>query len=79
MKRIFKYFDEVKIGKSSKRIESKINKTVKLVTEHIDEFKYNLAILELRNLFDYMEKEVSKSVLETFLKLWHQEYQLAQH
>jgi leucyl-tRNA synthetase len=71
LKRIFKYFDEVKIGKSSKRIESKINKTVKLVTEHIDKFKYSLTILELRNLFDYMEKEVSKNVLETFLKLLH--------
>jgi len=71
LKKVIKYFDGVKIGKSSKRIESKINKIVKEVTEHIDVFRYDLAVLKLRNLFDSLDKEVDKKTLEIFLKLLH--------
>jgi leucyl-tRNA synthetase len=71
LRRIFEYFDEVKIGKSSRRIESKLNKAVKEITENIDEFRYDLAVLKLRNLFDSFEKESDKKTLETFLKLLH--------
>jgi leucyl-tRNA synthetase len=73
LKKIFKYVDEVKIGKTSKRIESKLNKTIKEVTEYIDEFRYDLAILKLRNLFSALEfeKEIGVEVLEAFLKMLH--------
>jgi len=71
LKKVVKYFDEVKIGKSSKRIESKINKTVKEVTENIEEFRYDLVVLKLRNLFDSLDQKVDKKTIETFLKLLH--------
>jgi len=71
LRRIFEYFDEVKIGKSSRRIESKLNKAVKEITENIDKFRYDLVVLKLRNLFDSFEKESDKKTLETFLKLLH--------
>lgn len=71
LKKVFKYFDEVKIGKSGKKVESKTNKAAKEVKDHIDEFRYDLAVLKLRNLFDYLDEEVDKKTLETFLKLLH--------
>jgi len=71
IKKIMKYFKNVKIGKSSKKIESKLNKTIKLVTEYIQEFKYNLASIRLREFFDSLKEEESKETLETFLKLLH--------
>ncbi|MEE9525309.1 MAG: leucine--tRNA ligase [Candidatus Woesearchaeota archaeon] len=71
MKRLFAYFDSVKIGKSSKKVESKLNKAIKGVTEDIEEFRYNLAIIKIRELFDALEEEVSKKTLENFLKLLH--------
>jgi len=39
------------------------------VTEDIENFKYNLAVIKVRELFDALEEEVSKDTLEKFLKL----------
>jgi len=58
-------------GKSSARIESKLNKTIKEVTEYIENFKYNLAVIKIRNLFNSLGEEESKEVLEKSLKLLH--------
>ncbi|MBW2995866.1 leucine--tRNA ligase [Candidatus Woesearchaeota archaeon] len=71
MKKLFDYFDSVKIGKSSKKVDSKLNKAIKGITEDIEEFRYNFAIIKLRELFECLEKEVSKDTLEKFLKLLH--------
>ncbi len=57
-----------KITKTSQRLSSKLNKTIKEVTEDIEEFRYNLAIIKIRSLFDYIE-EISKRDLESALKL----------
>jgi leucyl-tRNA synthetase len=65
------YFETVKIGQSSKKIESKANKAIKEVTEDIDNFRYNLAIIKLRQLFESLGPEESKQVLESSLKLLH--------
>jgi leucyl-tRNA synthetase len=67
--KIFKYFDKVKVGKSSRKVESKLNKIIKEVTEDIENLKYNLAVIKIRELFDSLEEEVSKDTLEKFLKL----------
>lgn len=67
----FNYFEKVKIGKSSKKVESKLNKAIKEVTEDIDKFRYNLAVIRIRGLFDSLEEEASKDTLEKFLKLLH--------
>jgi leucyl-tRNA synthetase len=69
--KIINYFENVKIGKSSKRIESKLNKTIKEITQDIEKLRYNLAIIKLRQLFENIEKEkeISKKDAESFLKL----------
>jgi len=69
--KVLAYFDKVKVGKSSKRVESKLNKAIKEVTDDIDKFRYNLAIIKVRQLFENLEDEVSKDTLEKFLKLLH--------
>ena len=51
-KKIIYYFSKVKIAKSNKKTEHKINKAIRDVTKHIDNFEYNLAIIKLRDLFD---------------------------
>jgi leucyl-tRNA synthetase len=69
--KVWKYFTPVKIGKSSKKVESKLNKAIKGITEDIEHFRYNLAIIKIRELFDSLEEEVSLDTLEKFLKLLH--------
>ena len=69
-KRIFDFFVDREFGKSSKRLESKLNKVIKEVTDYIEKFKYNLAVIKLRNLLDvFVEEEFSKKDVESFLKL----------
>lgn len=65
------FTSEIKKGKSSEKIESKINKAIKEVTKDIEEMQYNLAIIKLRQLVDSAseEKEISKKDLEKIVKL----------
>ncbi|MBN1792515.1 leucine--tRNA ligase [Candidatus Woesearchaeota archaeon] len=59
-----------KIGKSSKGVENKINKLIKDVTADIEGFKYNLALIKIRDAFEYIEHEkISKRDLESFIKI----------
>ncbi len=70
VKKIFDYFDKIKIVKSSNaKIESKLNKIIKEVTNQIENFKYNLAVIKIRELFNSLPLEVSKEILEKSLKL----------
>lgn len=69
MRKVFEFFSKVKKGKSSAKTESKLNKTIKEVTDDIENFRYNLTIIKIRELFDYLGEEESKETLETFLKL----------
>jgi leucyl-tRNA synthetase len=71
IKKIMNYFNEVKIGKIDVKIESKLNKTIKQVTNQIENFKYNLAIIKIRDLFNSLPNEASKEILEKSLKLLH--------
>ena len=73
VRRIFNFFQNAKIGKSSPRAESKINKTIKEYSEDIENFRYNLGIIKLRSLFEVLsnEKEISKTDVEQFLKILH--------
>ena len=72
LNRVYGYFSEFKPGKSNAIIESKLNKTIKEVTGLIEDFKHNLAVIKIRQLFDYFsEKEISKDNAEKFLKLFH--------
>jgi len=72
IRKLFDYFDNVKIKKESDaKTESKLNKIIKQVTTQIENFEYNLAVIGIRTLFDSLPKETSKSVLEKSLKLLH--------
>ena len=67
--KVVEYFNIVKIGKTSKKAESKINSSIKEITNNIESFKYNIAVIKLRELFESLENETSKQDLESFLKL----------
>lgn len=69
--RVLNYFSTVKTGKSGKKVESKLNKSIKDITEDLENFRYNFALIKIRQLFESLEKEVSKDTLEKFLKLLH--------
>lgn len=69
---IFSKFENIKIVKESDpKIENKLNKIIKEVTNQIETFKYNLAIIKIRELFNLLPEECSKDVLEKALKLLH--------
>jgi leucyl-tRNA synthetase len=74
LKKVFEYFEKVKISKKSNhKVESKLNKIIKETTNQIENFKYNLAIIKIRELFSvlFSEEEISKETLEKSLKLLH--------
>ena len=68
--KVIDYFSNFKAGKSSERAESKINKAVLEITDDIETFKYNLAVINLRQVFDFISQEkISRKDAESFLKL----------
>jgi len=71
LKKVIDYFENAKIGKADAKTESKLNKTIKEITNQINSFQYNLAIIKIRNLFNSLPKEISKEVSEKTLKLLH--------
>jgi leucyl-tRNA synthetase len=54
---------------SSEKLEHFTNKTIKEVTENIENFKFNLAIIKLMAFAEHLEKGISKGSYETLLKL----------
>jgi leucyl-tRNA synthetase len=71
IRKIADYFDNVKIGGADNKTESRLNKTIRIVTKQIEDFDYNLAIINIRSLFEALPLETSKPVLENSLKLLH--------
>ncbi len=69
--RIFEFFGKIKIGKDSSKVGSKLNETIKLISEYYGSFEYRRATIKLRELFEIFEKEkeISKKSLNSFLKL----------
>jgi len=67
--KIFSYVKDVKIKKSSKKMEHKINLAIKKITENIESLKYNFAVINIRELLDILEDEISKTDLENIVKL----------
>ena len=69
---IYNYFSDFKPGKKDERVESKVNSFVKNITAEIEDFHHNLAIIKIRQLFDFFqEKRPDRNSAETFLKLLH--------
>ncbi len=71
LNKVWDYFENVKIGKSDPKTESKLNKIIKEMTNQIENFKYNLAIIKVRDLFNSLPEETNKEILEKALKLLH--------
>jgi len=69
--KVYDKFSEVGNVKSDALLESKLNKSIKGITEDISNFKYNLAIIKIRELFGSFNGKVNKKVFETFVKLLH--------
>jgi leucyl-tRNA synthetase len=69
IKKVFDYMNNVKISKSSEKLQSKLHLTIKDVSKKIENFEYNLAVIKIRELFDSFEAEIDKKDLESFLKL----------
>jgi leucyl-tRNA synthetase len=69
--KIFDYFEKVKSGKTSEKVEAKLNKTIKNVTKYFGDFQYRKASIEIRELFNliYEQETIEKKVLEKFLKI----------
>lgn len=72
IQKVYNYFSKIKFGKATAEVESKVNKTIKDVTSFIESFKHNLAVIELRKLFDFISsREIDKKSAEIFLKMLH--------
>ncbi len=71
IKKVWHYFENWKEGISSKKVMSALHKTIKGVYEDIEKFRYNLATIKIRSLFDAFGTEESKDTIESFLKLLH--------
>jgi leucyl-tRNA synthetase len=68
--RIFNYFESFKPTQDSDEILSKLNKTIKNVSSYYENFEYRKATIEIRELFDLIEREsASKNTLSKFLQL----------
>ncbi len=70
LSRVISHSENVKLGKTSKRAESKSHQSIKKITENIEQLKYNLAVIALRELFEAIqEEEISKEDYLSFVKL----------
>jgi leucyl-tRNA synthetase len=71
LNKIIEYFNLYKPGKSSARVESKVNKTIKEFSDDIENFRYNMAVIKIRQLFEsFFDESVSKKDAESFLKMF---------
>jgi leucyl-tRNA synthetase len=70
--KVYNWLYNIKPLASDKRVKNKIHQAIRDVTKDIEEFKYNLALIKIRETFDYLEKEeLSKEDIENFVKLLH--------
>jgi len=69
--KIWNIFSEIKIGNDSQEVLIKLNRSIKNISEQIENVDYRKSTIELRELFDLIskQKEVSKKTLESSLKL----------
>ena len=68
--KIFGFFSNAKIGKSDGKVQNKINKSIRDITEEIENLRYNLSLIKIRALFDYLDgKKISKKDLESCIKI----------
>ncbi|MGC9309435.1 MAG: class I tRNA ligase family protein, partial [Candidatus Nanoarchaeia archaeon] len=67
--KIYEKFNKIK-SRKSKRVESKLNQSVKEITLLMENLDYNLIVIKLRHLFDlFLEEGADKQSLATYLKM----------
>jgi len=69
IKKIFQKIEDYQEAKLSKRLEHKMNKTIREVTNYIEEIKYNNAIILIRDYFNSLPEKTSKESIIVLLKL----------
>ena len=69
VQRFWEYSKSIKFGKSSSKLQHKLNKTILDVGREIENLNYNLAVIKIRTLFDNFESEISKEDFANFVKL----------
>jgi leucyl-tRNA synthetase len=70
--KVYDWMLNARQGTSSSKVKNKLHTTIKEVTEDIQSFKYNIALIKIRECFDYLEKEeLSREDLEMFIKIMH--------
>ncbi|MEK6914678.1 MAG: class I tRNA ligase family protein [Nanoarchaeota archaeon] len=68
--KIYETIKNKKSSKSSKRFQSKLHKSIKEITLDIENFKYNIAVIKIRELLEiFSEEETSKEDIENLIKL----------
>jgi len=69
--KVWRIGQNAKIGADSEQIKIKLNRTIKNLTEQIENLDYRRSTIELRELFDAISKEseISKDTFEKSLKL----------
>ncbi|RMD66911.1 hypothetical protein D6817_03020, partial [Candidatus Pacearchaeota archaeon] len=71
LSRVYWLVKNAKPSSSSPYFQHKLNKAVREVTELIEDFKYNLALIKLREVFElaFREKGIAKSDLEKLVQM----------
>ncbi|MBI4139638.1 leucine--tRNA ligase [Candidatus Woesearchaeota archaeon] len=69
VQKIFLHLSNVSIGKTSSVDASRINSAIKTVTKNIEQFKYNMAIICLRELFENIGDELSSDDLSSCIRV----------
>jgi len=69
VRRIFDTVQGIAKGKSTPKLQSKLHKMIKGVTEDIEQMKYNLAVIKLREFTESLEEEISSEDLRSYLKI----------
>jgi len=69
VKKIFDYVNNSNFSENSEELDIKLNLTIKNCEKYYDNFEYRKATIELRGLFDLIEKGSSKESINKFLKL----------
>jgi leucyl-tRNA synthetase len=69
VKKIFAFIESWKECKDDEKTLVKLNKTIKNVSKYYENLDYRKATIELRELFDLIEKGSSKASVEKFLQM----------
>ncbi|OGJ12858.1 leucine--tRNA ligase [Candidatus Pacearchaeota archaeon RBG_19FT_COMBO_34_9] len=72
LNKVFDFFSEIKFSKPDRKTESKLNRIIKELTDDVEDFRHNLAVIKIRQLFDFLaDNGADKKIAESFLKMLH--------